>query len=115
MNIIYLPIIGRAHIAYIPSKKVVGLSKIPRIVDVFAKRMQIQEELTEEIAECIMSSLNPKGVGVVIQARHMCMEMRGVKKNQSSTTSSALRGQFLEDRTRSEFFSLINSNLGSRY
>lgn len=111
-----LPIIGRAHIAYIPDGKVVGLSKIPRVVDVFARRMQIQEQLTEQIADALMRSINPKGVAVVIQARHMCMEMRGVQKISSTTTSSALRGLFKRDeKTRMEFFSLINSHSGNRY
>jgi len=111
-----LPIIGRVHVAYIPDGKVVGLSKIPRVVDVFARRMQIQEQLTEQIADAIMDTINPKGVGVVIQARHMCMEMRGVEKINSTTTSSALRGLFKKDtKTRNEFFSLINSPSGTRY
>lgn len=111
-----LPIIGRAHVAYIPDGKVVGLSKIPRVVDVFSRRMQIQEQLTEQIAEAIMNALNPKGVAVVIQARHMCMEMRGVEKINSTTTSSALRGLFKKDeKTRAEFFSLINAPTGTRY
>ncbi|MDF1881296.1 GTP cyclohydrolase I FolE [Sulfurimonas sp. MAG313] len=111
-----LPIIGRAHIAYIPDGKVVGLSKIPRVVDVFSRRMQIQEQLTEQIAEAIMSTIKPKGVAVVIQARHMCMEMRGVEKINSTTTSSALRGLFKKDeKTRAEFFSLINAPVGNRY
>ncbi len=111
-----LPIIGRAHVAYIPDGKVVGLSKIPRVVDVFARRMQIQEQLTEQIADAIMNTIHPKGVAVVIQARHMCMEMRGVEKINSTTTSSALRGLFKKDqRTRTEFFSLINSPSGDRY
>lgn len=111
-----LPIIGRAHIAYIPDGKVVGLSKIPRVVDVFARRMQIQEQLTEQIADALMRSINPKGVAVVIQARHMCMEMRGVEKISSTTTSSALRGLFKRDeKTRMEFFNLINSPAGTRY
>ena len=111
-----LPIIGRAHIAYIPNGKVVGLSKIPRVVDVFSRRMQIQEQLTEQIAESIMTALNPKGVAVVIQARHMCMEMRGVEKINSTTTSSALRGLFKKDeKTRAEFFALINAPTGNRY
>jgi len=106
-----LPIIGEAHVAYIPDGKVVGLSKIPRVVDVFAKRLQIQEQLTEQIANSIQEAINPKGVAVVIQARHMCMEMRGVEKRKSVTTSSALRGLFMTDKaTRSEFFSLINSS-----
>ena len=111
-----LPIIGHAHVGYIPDGKVVGLSKIPRVVDVFARRMQIQEQLTEQIADAIMSAIAPKGVAVVIQARHMCMEMRGVEKINSTTTSSALRGLFKKDeKTRSEFFSLINSPSGTRY
>lgn len=111
-----LPIIGRAHVAYIPNGKVVGLSKIPRVVDVFARRMQIQEQLTEQIADAIMDTIEPKGVAVVIAARHMCMEMRGVEKINSTTTSSALRGLFKKDeKTRAEFFSLINSPSGTRY
>ncbi len=111
-----LPIIGRAHVAYIPDGKVVGLSKIPRVVDVFARRMQIQEQLTEQIADALMDAIAPKGVAVVLQARHMCMEMRGVEKISSTTTSSALRGLFKKDeKTRAEFFSLINSNGGNRY
>ena len=111
-----LPIIGRAHVAYIPNGKVVGLSKIPRVVDVFSRRMQIQEQLTEQIADAIMKTIEPKGVAVVIQARHMCMEMRGVEKINSTTTSSALRGLFKKDeKTRAEFFSLINAPVGNRY
>ncbi|MDQ7042092.1 MAG: GTP cyclohydrolase I FolE [Sulfurimonas sp.] len=111
-----LPIIGRVHVAYIPDGKVVGLSKIPRVVNVFARRMQIQEQLTEQIADAVMKAIAPKGVAVVIQARHMCMEMRGVEKINSTTTSSALRGLFKRDeKTRAEFFSLINSPTGSRY
>jgi len=111
-----LPIIGRVHVAYIPDGKVVGLSKIPRVVNVFARRMQIQEQLTEQIADAIMDTITPKGVAVVIQARHMCMEMRGVEKINSTTTSSALRGLFKRDeKTRSEFFSLINSQTGTRF
>ncbi len=111
-----LPIIGRVHVAYIPDGKVVGLSKIPRVVDVFARRMQIQEQLTEQIADAIMDTISPKGVAVVVIARHMCMEMRGVQKINSTTTSSALRGLFKKDeKTRSEFFSLINSPTTTRY
>ncbi len=105
-----LPIIGRVHIAYIPNGKVVGLSKIPRVVEVFARRLQIQEQLTEQIADAINEAINPKGVAVVIQARHMCMEMRGVEKINSTTISSALRGLFKKDlKTRNEFFNLINA------
>jgi GTP cyclohydrolase I len=111
-----LPIIGRAHVAYIPDGKVVGLSKIPRVVDIFSRRMQIQEQLTEQIADAIMETVQPKGVAVVIQARHMCMEMRGVEKINSTTTSSALRGLFKRDeKTRAEFFNLINAPAGNRY
>ena len=111
-----LPIIGKAHVAYIPDGKVIGLSKIPRVVDVFARRLQIQEQLTEQIADAINDAISPKGVAVIIDARHMCMEMRGVEKINSTTTSSALRGLFKKDeRTRSEFFSLINSPTGTRY
>jgi len=105
-----LPIIGRVHVAYIPDGKVVGLSKIPRVVDVFARRLQIQEQLTEQIADAISESINPKGVAVVVHARHMCMEMRGVQKINSTTVSSALRGLFKRDlKTRNEFFNIINS------
>ncbi len=110
-----LPIIGRAHIAYIPDGKVVGLSKIPRMVEVFARRLQIQEQMTEQIADAIIETIQPKGVGVVIQARHMCMEMRGVEKVNSTTTSSALRGMFHKGKTRSEFLNFINSPMSARY
>lgn len=105
-----LPIIGHAHVAYIPNGKVVGLSKIPRLVNIFARRLQIQEQLTEQIAQAIQDVINPKGCGVVIEARHMCMEMRGVQKINSTTTTSALRGCFIKNaETRKEFFALINS------
>ncbi len=105
-----LPIIGRVHVAYIPNGKVVGLSKIPRMVEVYARRLQIQEQMTEQIADALMETVKPKGVGVVVQARHMCMEMRGVEKICSTTVSSALRGVFKENiKTREEFFSLINA------
>ena len=110
-----LPIIGRAHVAYIPNGKVVGLSKIPRMVDIFARRLQIQEQLTEQIAKAIDDVIAPKGVGVVIQARHMCMEMRGVEKTHSNTTTSALRGLFLKEDTRKEFFDIINAPQANRY
>jgi GTP cyclohydrolase I len=111
-----LPIIGRAHVAYIPDGKVVGLSKIPRIVNVFARRLQIQEQMTEQIADAIASAINPKGVAVVIHARHMCMEMRGVQKINSTTVSSALRGLFKSDqRTRSEFYNIINTPAPSNF
>ena len=111
-----LPIIGRAHIAYIPDGKVVGLSKIPRIVNVYARRLQIQENMTEQIADAILSTIKPKGVAVVLHARHMCMEMRGVQKINSTTVSSALRGLFKSDeRTRSEFYNLINTPAPSNF
>lgn len=110
-----LPIIGRAHVAYIPDGKVVGLSKIPRMVDIFARRLQIQEQLTEQIAEAINDVIAPKGVGVVIQARHMCMEMRGVEKTHSNTTTSSLKGIFLKSNTRKEFFDIINAPQATRF
>ena len=111
-----LPIIGRAHVAYIPDGKVVGLSKIPRIVNLFARRLQIQEQMTEQIADAILETIKPKGVAVVLHARHMCMEMRGVEKVNSTTVSSALRGLFKSDeRTRSEFYNLINSPAPSHF
>ncbi|MEA3354497.1 MAG: GTP cyclohydrolase I FolE [Campylobacterota bacterium] len=106
-----LPIIGKAHVAYIPNGKVIGLSKIPRVVDVFARRLQIQEQLTEQIADAISEAIDPKGVAVVIDARHMCMEMRGVQKINSSTVTSALRGLFKkEKKTKDEFMSIISSS-----
>jgi GTP cyclohydrolase I len=111
-----LPIIGRAHVAYIPDGKVVGLSKIPRIVNVYARRLQIQEQMTEQIADAILGTIKPKGVAVVLHARHMCMEMRGVQKINSTTVSSALRGLFKSDeRTRSEFYNLINTPTPSNF
>jgi GTP cyclohydrolase I len=111
-----LPIIGRAHVAYIPDGKVVGLSKIPRIVNLFARRLQIQEQMTEQIADAISETINPKGVAVVLHARHMCMEMRGVEKINSTTVSSALRGLFKSDqRTRSEFYNIINTAAPSHF
>ena len=111
-----LPIIGRAHVAYIPDGKVVGLSKIPRIVNVFARRLQIQEQMTEQIADAIADTINPKGVAVVVHARHMCMEMRGVQKINSTTVSSALRGLFKSDqRTRSEFYNIIYTPAPSNF
>ncbi len=111
-----LPIIGRAHVAYIPNGKVVGLSKIPRVVNVFARRLQIQEQMTEQIADAISDAIEPKGVAVVIQARHMCMEMRGVEKINSTTVTSALRGLFKKDiRTRNEFYDLINAHTTSNF
>jgi len=107
-----LPFYGRAHIAYIPNGKIVGLSKIPRIVDVFARRLQIQERLTQQIAETLYDALTPAGVGVVIEARHMCMMMRGVEKQNSVATTSAMLGEFHDDpETRQEFLDLIGKSL----
>ena len=105
-----LPFFGKAHVAYIPNGKIVGLSKIPRIVDVFARRLQVQERLTEEIAEGLCRVLQPSGVGVVIEAYHLCMMMRGVEKQNSKTITSALRGAFREDpKTRDEFLRLAHN------
>ena len=103
-----LPFFGKAHVAYIPNGQIVGLSKIPKIVDVFARRLQVQERLTDQIKDCLQDVLNPKGVAVVIEAQHLCMQMRGVQKQHSSTTTSAFSGIFLKDeKTRSEFMNLI--------
>ncbi|HKS03979.1 MAG TPA: GTP cyclohydrolase I FolE, partial [Chthoniobacterales bacterium] len=103
-----LPFIGRAHVAYIPNGKVIGLSKIARIVDVFARRLQIQEQLTVQIADALMKCLEPNGVGVVVEAKHLCMMMRGVEKQNSVMKTSCLLGSFKEDaRTRSEFLALL--------
>ena len=103
-----LPFFGKAHIAYIPDGYIVGLSKIPRIVDVFARRLQVQERLTDEIKDCLQDTLNPKGVAIVVEAQHLCMQMRGVEKQHSSTTTSAFSGVFMSDpKTRSEFMKLI--------
>ncbi|MCH2488938.1 MAG: GTP cyclohydrolase I FolE [Flavobacteriales bacterium] len=106
-----LPFFGKAHIAYIPDGRIVGLSKIPRVVDVFARRLQVQERLTHDILECINNTLKPKGVAVVIEASHMCMMMRGVQKQNSVTTTSGFRGQFEKIETRNEFLKLISSDL----
>jgi GTP cyclohydrolase I len=106
-----LPLFGKAHVAYIPNGRIVGLSKIPRIVDVFARRLQVQERLTEQIAEGLCKVLHPRGVGVVIEAYHLCMMMRGVQKQNSKTITSALRGLFKSDqKTRDEFLSLAHSS-----
>jgi GTP cyclohydrolase I len=103
-----LPFIGRAHVAYIPNGKVIGLSKVARIVDVFARRLQIQEQLTVQIADALMKTLHPSGVGVVVEAKHLCMMMRGVEKQNSVMKTSCLLGSFKEDaRTRSEFLALL--------
>lgn len=103
-----LPFFGKAHIAYIPNGQIVGLSKLPRIVDAFSRRLQVQERLTNEIRDCIQNTLKPKGVAVVMEARHLCMQMRGVEKQSSLTTTSAFSGAFLEsEKTRLEFMNLI--------
>ncbi|MDZ4822785.1 MAG: GTP cyclohydrolase I FolE [Flavobacteriales bacterium] len=107
-----LPFFGKAHVAYIPNGHIVGLSKIPRIVDVFARRLQVQERLTEQVRDCIQDTLQPLGVAVVIEAQHLCMQMRGVSKQNSVTTTSAFTGEFLNnDKTRKEFISLLSSKL----
>jgi len=103
-----LPFYGRAHIAYIPNGKVVGLSKIPRIVDVFARRLQVQERLTQQIAEAIETAIHPQGVAVVLEAQHLCMMMRGVQKQESATVTSAMLGAFkTQPQTRTEFLTLV--------
>ncbi len=104
-----LPFFGKAHIAYIPDGKIVGLSKLPRVVDAYARRLQVQERLTDQIKDCIQRTLNPIGVAVVVEAQHMCMQMRGVEKQNSVTTTSAFTGAFEEDKTRKEFINLIKS------
>ncbi len=107
-----LPFFGKAHVAYIPDGKIVGLSKIPRVVDAYARRLQVQERLTIEIRDCIQRTLNPKGVAVVIECAHMCMQMRGVQKQNSATTSSAFTGIFLnKEATRKEFINLVQAKL----
>ena len=106
-----LPFFGKAHVAYIPNGYIVGLSKIPRVVDAFARRLQVQERLTTDIRDCIQETLNPIGVAVVIEASHLCMQMRGIQKQNSVTTTSAFTGEFLKDTTRTEFISLISSRL----
>jgi GTP cyclohydrolase I len=109
-----LPFYGRAHVAYVPAGRVVGLSKLPRLVDVFARRLQVQERLTSEIAEALDHVLAPQGVGVVIEAVHLCMMMRGVQKQNSQTITSSMRGVFLTDpRTRAEFLALIQGGRGT--
>jgi GTP cyclohydrolase IA len=107
-----LPFFGKAHIAYIPNGTIVGLSKLPRVVDAFSRRLQVQERLTIEIRDCIQKTLNPKGVAVVLECAHMCMQMRGVQKQNSVTTSSAFTGLFLSnDSTRREFVNLVQAKL----
>lgn len=106
-----LPFIGKAHVAYIPNGYIVGLSKIPRIVDAFARRLQVQERLTSQIKDCIQDTLKPLGVAVVIEANHLCMMMRGIQKQNSVTTTSDFTGAFLMDKTRAEFLTLISAHL----
>ncbi len=106
-----LPFFGKAHVAYIPNGCVVGLSKIPRVVDAFARRLQVQERLTNQIRDCIQETMNPVGVAVVIEAQHLCMQMRGIQKQNSVTTTSAFTGEFLKEPTRSEFMRLIGTRL----
>jgi len=106
-----LPFFGKAHIAYIPDGHIVGLSKLPRIVDIFARRLQVQERLTMEILECVQDTLKPLGAAIVIEAQHMCMMMRGVEKQNSSTTTSAFTGVFRNETTRAEFLNLIVKRL----
>ena len=106
-----LPFFGRAHVAYIPDGKIIGLSKIPRVVDLFSRRLQVQERLTSQIAETLYEVLSPRGVAVVLEGQHMCMQMRGVEKQNSWTTTSSMLGKFREsDRTRTEFLSIIGLN-----
>lgn len=106
-----LPFFGKAHIAYIPNGHITGLSKLPRVVDAFARRLQVQERLTNEIRDCIQDTLKPLGVAVVIECAHLCMQMRGIQKQNSVTTTSAFTGEFLKDPTRKEFISLIGTKL----
>jgi GTP cyclohydrolase IA len=106
-----LPFFGKAHVAYIPNGYITGLSKIPRVVDAYARRLQVQERMTYEIRDCIQKTLNPIGVAVVIECKHLCMQMRGIQKQNSVTTTSAFTGEFLKDTTRSEFINLISAKL----
>jgi GTP cyclohydrolase IA len=106
-----LPFFGKAHIAYIPNGYITGLSKLARVVDCFARRMQVQERMTHQILDAVQEALNPLGVAVVIEAKHLCMMMRGVQKQNSSTTTSAFSGVFHEDKTRKEFLTLVSNNL----
>jgi GTP cyclohydrolase IA len=106
-----LPFFGKAHVAYIPNGVITGLSKIPRVVDAYARRLQVQERMTYQIRDCIQSTLNPIGVAVVIECSHLCMQMRGIQKQNSVTTTSAFTGEFLKDTTRSEFINLISARL----
>ena len=107
-----LPFFGRAHVAYLPAGTIIGLSKVPRVVDVFARRLQVQERLTDQVADALMSVLAPLGVGVVIEAYHLCMMMRGVEKQNSKTVTSSMRGAFLDGATRDEFLRLVHGGFG---
>lgn len=106
-----LPFLGKAYVAYIPNGWIVGLSKIPRVVDAYARRLQVQERLTDQIKDCIQETLNPLGVAVVIEAQHLCMQMRGIQKQNSVTTTSSFTGEFMKSSTREEFINLISSKL----
>jgi GTP cyclohydrolase I len=106
-----LPFFGKAHVAYIPNGYIVGLSKIPRVIEAYARRLQVQERLTNEIRDCIQNTLNPAGVAVVIECKHLCMSMRGVQKQNSVTTTSAFTGAFIQEKTRAEFLRLITASL----
>lgn len=109
-----LPFYGRAHVAYVPNGRIIGLSKLPRLVDVFARRLQVQERLTDQIADALMGVLNPRGVGVVVEAAHLCMMMRGVEKQNSKAVTSSVRGIFRDDqKTREEFLSLAHGGIFS--
>jgi len=110
-----LPFFGKVHVAYIPNGKVIGLSKIPRLVDVFARRLQVQERMTRQIADAIQDAIHPQGVGVVIEARHLCMMMRGVEKQNSSTVTSAMVGVFQKQNTRAEFLSLVRERTSNSF
>jgi GTP cyclohydrolase I len=110
-----LPFFGKVHVAYIPNGKVIGLSKIPRLVEVFARRLQVQERLTRQVADAICEAINPQGVGVVVEARHLCMMMRGVEKQNSSTVTSAMLGVFQKHNTRTEFLSLVRERTSSSF
>lgn len=104
-----LPFFGKVHVAYIPNGKIVGLSKIPRVIEAFSRRLQVQERLTDQIKDCIQEALEPLGVAVVIECQHMCMQMRGIQKQNSVTTTSSFTGEFENDKTRKEFISLISN------